>query len=51
MFPTPENVALGGEPKIPGCGEGAALHESLFVHAGGVAGGGGGHGTPSAPQT
>jgi hypothetical protein len=38
-FPAPENVALGGAPKIAGCGEGAALHESPVVHGGGAAGG------------
>ena len=37
-FPAPENVALGGAPKISGCGEGAALHESPDVHGGGDTG-------------
>jgi hypothetical protein len=35
-LPVPENVALDGAPKIAGCGEGAALHESPLEHGGGV---------------
>jgi hypothetical protein len=33
-FPAPENVALAGAPKIGGCGDGAALHESPESHSG-----------------
>jgi hypothetical protein len=44
MLPAAENVALAGEPKIEGCGEGAALHDSASAHAGGDAGGSGRHG-------
>jgi hypothetical protein len=33
-FPTPTNVALAGAPKIDGCGDGAALHESPELHGG-----------------
>src|ERR1035441_10552666 len=29
-FPGPENVALAGAPKVPGCGAGGALHASPF---------------------
>jgi hypothetical protein len=35
-LPAPANVALEGEPKIAGCGDGAALHESPVEHGGGV---------------
>src|SRR5580700_8022524 len=49
-FPAPENVALGAGPKISGCGDGAALHESPEEHSGGEACSLG-HGTPSLPQT
>jgi hypothetical protein len=38
MFPAPENIALPEAPKIAGCVEGAALHESAVVHAGGATG-------------
>jgi hypothetical protein len=38
-FPVPENVALGGGPKTPGCGAGAARHESAVAHDAGGAGG------------
>jgi hypothetical protein len=31
-------VALGGAPKICGCGDGAALHEFTVVHGGGPTG-------------
>jgi hypothetical protein len=37
-LPTPLNVALGAGPKISGCGDGAALHESPDVHGGGDTG-------------
>jgi hypothetical protein len=44
MFPAPENVALDGAPKIDGCGVGAALHASPFVHGGGTSAACGAHG-------
>jgi hypothetical protein len=34
-LPAPLNVALAGAPKIDGCGEGAALHDSPVSHGGG----------------
>jgi hypothetical protein len=37
-LPDPENVALAGAPKIPGCNAGAALHESPLEHSGGNTG-------------
>src|SRR5258708_1282783 len=43
-FPAPENVALDGDPKTDGCGEGAALHESAVAHGGGTAAATGKHG-------
>lgn len=46
-LPAPENVALGGAPKIAGWGEGAGLHESPVLHGGGTTGGGTKHGAAS----
>src|SRR5271163_2226299 len=36
-FPGPWNVAEGGAPNTPGCGDGAARHASAVTHAGGAA--------------
>ena len=38
--------ALGGAPKIAGCGEGAALHESPVSHGGAAVAGADRHGEP-----
>ncbi len=37
-LPGPEKVALEGEPKMPGCGDGAARQASVVVHGGGETG-------------
>lgn len=44
MLPAPENVALAGEPKIDGCGEGEGLHASPVLHGRGLGVGGARHG-------
>jgi hypothetical protein len=33
-LPAPTNVAVAGAANIPGCGDGATLHESVVVQAG-----------------
>lgn len=33
-LPRPLNVALGGEPKIDGCGVGDGLHDASVAHGG-----------------
>lgn len=43
-LPAPENVMLAGDPKIAGCGVGAALQASPVVHGGGTADPAGAHG-------